>query len=279
MAAVLSPSFKTPPLTPQLSRDELHIWLASLDQPVRDLPRHTRALSTEERRRADSYSFALDSRRFISRRWILRGILGCYLGADPSELALRYGKNGKPELCDVLARSSLNFSLSHSDGVGLFAFAQNRVVGVDIERVREVLEIDSIAEDFFSTREKQLIGSVCQRDKKDAFFTIWTCREAFVKALGDGLSQAPLGQRALSRVAGSLDSSGSSEQTHEESKWSVECFRVAPRFAAAFCLEGPSTRVLFWRWTDEWFQSRIARPRGRMVEQVATTVGTKGPAG
>src|SRR5262249_45142380 len=113
-----------------------------------------------------------------------RMLLASYLGTSPAELCFAYSAHGKPSL--AAPSSSLQFNLSHSHGAVLFAFSQGRRIGVDVEQVRHDLNVEEIATRFFSTAEQRAIGQ--SLDKYAAFFHCWTRKEAFVKAVGEGLS-------------------------------------------------------------------------------------------
>src|SRR5439155_13239370 len=117
-------------------------------------------------------------------RSMLRVLLASYLGTPPAELCFAYSAHGKPSLAAPSGR--LEFNLSHSHGIVLFAFSQGRRVGVDVEYTRRDLNVQEIAGRFFSTAENCALTQCA--DMYDAFFHCWTRKEAFVKARGEGLS-------------------------------------------------------------------------------------------
>jgi len=108
------------------------------------------------------------------------------IGADSVELV--YGERGKPALARRVAASNLRFSVSHCDDVAVYAFAFGREVGIDVEAVRVIPDADDIAARMFSRRESEAYRALDPSDKPLAFFSCWTRKEAFIKALGDGLS-------------------------------------------------------------------------------------------
>jgi 4'-phosphopantetheinyl transferase len=95
----------------------------------------------------------------------------------------------------------LNFNLSHSAGLALYAFARDQEVGVDVERVRFDIEHEQIAERFFSPYERSVLRSLPAEEKAETFFACWTRKEAFIKAHGEGLS-LPLDQFDVSLASG-----------------------------------------------------------------------------
>lgn len=146
-------------------------------------------LDRDERIRADRYAFERDRSRFIVGRARLRQLLAMRLRVSPETIEFVWGKNGKPALADLYDSSKLRFNLSRSADIALYAFSSGREVGVDIEEVRVMPDADDIAERFFSNRENQSYRELDSQSKTLGFFNCWTRKEAFVKALGDGLSR------------------------------------------------------------------------------------------
>lgn len=147
-----------------------------------------RWLSDAERQRAGRFHFDRDRRRFIVARARLRQLLAARLGVRPEAVELAYGKNGKPELAQRFADTAWRFNVSHCDDVAVYALSHGREIGIDVEAIRAVPEADAIAARFFSRRENQAYSALAPDDKPLGFFNCWTRKEAFVKALGDGLS-------------------------------------------------------------------------------------------
>ena len=117
------------------SAGEVHLWKASLDQPESVLDALAASLSADERRRAERFHFVRDRRRFIAARGVLRDILGRYLRVPAGSVNLVTMEHGKPELADRTG-NGLQFNLSHSHDLAVYAITCRRKVGVDIERVR-----------------------------------------------------------------------------------------------------------------------------------------------
>ena len=155
-------------------------------------PEATRAsaalLSDDERQRADRFVFERDRRRFIVARAELRKLLAARLGVQPESVEFRYGVRGKPALADRCAESGLRFNLSHAVDVAACAFSWVPEIGIDIESIRVIPDAEEIAARFFSRRENEAYRGLDPDDRPQGFFNCWTRKEAFVKALGDGLS-------------------------------------------------------------------------------------------
>lgn len=176
---------------PELATGDVHVWQASLDVTASQLLLLSGAASPAERERAGRFRLARDRDRFVARRGLLRILIGRYLGSAPETVQLRYGANGKPELAESPLRPALRFNVSHSQGLGLFAFARERRVGIDVEALRPVPEAERIAEHFFSTRERAALRALPAATRLESFLRHWTCKEAYLKATGDGLTGPP----------------------------------------------------------------------------------------
>jgi 4'-phosphopantetheinyl transferase len=198
--------------------------------------------------RAERFHFEHDRKRFIVARGILRTILGWYLGVEHSRLQFCYRKNGKPALADTFGKGRIHFNLSHSEGLALYAFTRDREIGVDIEYIHDLSEMDQIAERFFSTGENNVFRELPESKKKEAFFRCWTCKEAFIKAIGDGLSH-PLDKFDVSSVPGEpARLLGIEGDAKAASRWTIQELKPASGFAAAFAAEGRRWRLRCWQW-------------------------------
>ncbi|MEH2128198.1 4'-phosphopantetheinyl transferase HetI [Nostoc sp.] len=169
--------------------DEIHVWRINLDQPETKLQSLAATLSTDETARAERFYFQEHRQRFIAGRGILRTILGSYLGIQPRQVQFNYQQRGKPVLADTFADSGLAFNLSHSQGLGLCAVNCTRPIGVDLEYIRPMSDIEALAKRFFLPREYDMLRSLSLNQQQEVFFRYWTCKEAYLKATGDGLSQ------------------------------------------------------------------------------------------
>jgi 4'-phosphopantetheinyl transferase len=161
----------------------VHLWVDTPDE--REAVGEVSLLGPQERARAERYHFDLDRRRFVSRRVFARRVLASYLDVAPEEVGLAASPLGKPLL---LQEPDLHFSLSHSEGTVAVAVSWKRLVGVDIERVRPIPDALDLANGLFSTRETRRIRSTPERSRSSAFLAIWTRKEAYLKAIGTGLS-------------------------------------------------------------------------------------------
>jgi 4'-phosphopantetheinyl transferase len=143
-------------------------------------------LTTQERARADRYRFSDDRRRSIVARAATRRFLGRYLWIDPAALVIVEEEFGKP----VLRGHEIEFNASHSGDLVALAFAKETAVGVDVERRRKLTDAIALARRYFSAEEVAIVERAA--DVEDAFFAIWTAKEAIVKASGKGIGTGDL---------------------------------------------------------------------------------------
>ena len=198
-----------------------------------DLHELTSRLSEGERERARRFVFDRDRRRFIIARARLRQLLAERLGVTPESVELVYGAGGKPVVARRSTDRDLRFNVSHCDAVAVYAFSYEGDVGVDIERVRMLPDADRIAARFFSPREYESYRGLTPHDKPLGFFNCWTRKEAFIKALGDGLayslhafdvSLAPDAPAEILRVG---------TTPGDRCGWRIDSFSPDPGFVAA----------------------------------------------
>ena len=193
-------------------------------------------LSAVERERATRFAFARDARRFIVGRARLRQLLGARLGVRPESVELVYGARGKPALANS-GRNSLRFNLSHREDIAVYALSSGREVGIDVEAIRPLPDADAIAARFFSRREHAAYQALDPCDRPLGFFQCWTRKEAFIKALGDGLSH-PLDSFDVSLAPGAPAELLRVEPVSGHYRgWRLASFFPAPGFVAAVVSE------------------------------------------
>ena len=216
-----------------------HLWLVSLDQPPDRMAQFSALLSPAESKRAARFHFERDRRRYVVRHGYLRILLGHYLKVPPRELEFLTQAHGKP----VLGETGLEFNLSHSEELAVFAFARTPV-GIDVEYVRANVPHLRVAQ-VFTKREQEYIASRSPGDQLRTFFSCWTCKEACIKAVGKGLAM-PLNSfdvtNALAGAPGPVRID-SSEQTPRE-LWLVPMMHLS-NYALALATETPLDSIEF----------------------------------
>jgi 4'-phosphopantetheinyl transferase len=171
-----------------LSRGEVHVWRAELAQPPELQETFLRLLDQDERARASRFHFEKHRRRFVLSRGVLRVLLGRYLEIEPERVRFAYGPYGKPALADEHGSSPLHFNASHSHELAVYAFVQDHEIGVDVEYIKADIATEEIARHFFSAYEVETLTGLPEAERAAAFFRCWTRKEAYIKAIGSGLS-------------------------------------------------------------------------------------------
>jgi 4'-phosphopantetheinyl transferase len=210
----------------------VHVWSAALDPPPARLDVLAGYLSPDERARADRFHFPRDRRRYLAARGTLREILGAYLERAPAALAFAYGPQGKPAL-DPPDAAGLDFNLSHSADIALFALARGRPVGVDVEAARDLSDMPGVAARVMTAAELAAFEALPEDARPPAFFAHWTRKEAYMKAVGAGFSLPP----ESFAVAG-LRAAG----------WTLRDLAPPPGFAACVAVPGPLAGLCYRPW-------------------------------
>lgn len=241
--------WKTSGVALALTRSSVHVWFAHLDHPDAAARQLWGDLSPDECLRAMRFQFERDRNRYVVARSILRQILAIYVAGEPLDLLFKYGPWGKPALGGSFAKTELRFNVSHSAAWAMFAVARKREIGVDLECVRPLSDMLGLAESCFTTVENAALARIPEHERRRAFFDGWTRKEAFLKAIGKGLS-FPLKAFSVSVAPGS----GWRELTiHEERgvgpEWTL--MSVVPpgaELSAALVIEGRDACVTTSIW-------------------------------
>jgi 4'-phosphopantetheinyl transferase len=242
-------AWPSPPARPSLKGAEVHVWLAKLDQSPETLQALHHLLSPDEIERAERFHFRKHREHFTVARGVLRTILGGYLRVEPSQLRFAYNAYGKPALAGTQDQSTLRFNLSHSHELALYAFTLRREIGLDLEYRRDDFASERIAEQFFSAREVEMLRALPPRLRTEGFFNCWTRKEAYIKAVGIGLS-LPLDQFDVSLSPfepAALLRTGDDEM--DAARWSLRELTPAEGYAAALAVEGHDWQLKCWHWT------------------------------
>ncbi len=242
--------WKVPLTPPSLAEEEIHVWRVNLDLPPAAVQRLGQYLSPDERERAQRFYFEHLRRRFTAARGALREILGAALGLLPAQLKFSYEPYGKPRLDPQTGGSWISFNLAHSHELALIAVTRSRMIGVDLEYQRPIAGAEKIAEEYFSPQEYDVFRQMDLQEKLPAFYRCWTRKEAFVKAIGEGLSH-PLDRFIVSFAPGEparlLEIGGSQEVASE---WGIFDLNPGPGYTAALAVKGSGLTLSCWQWVD-----------------------------
>jgi len=240
-----------------LASDNVHIWRASLDQPVQCFQELAQTLCPKERERAKQLHLEQDRKRFIVARGVLRRILGHYLGMEPEGLQFRYGVHGKPHLTEAYGGRWLRFNLSHSYGLALYAIAYEREVGVDLEYVRPLSKVDRIADRFFSSKENAVLRTLPEDKKLEAFFKCWTRKEAYVKGRGAGISGRLDWFDVSSPAAKPAKLIDVNPVIQGSSAWIIQDVTPANGCVGAIAVKAHNCNVAYWQFSEHHPRSSL----------------------
>lgn len=217
--------------------DEVAVWWVETAQAAAWLDALAAVLAPEERARADRFHFERDRRQYVVARGLLRYLLGAATGRAPGALRFVYGEHGKPGLDSA----EIAFNVSHSAECIVYACTTLGPVGVDVEHIRTLTDREAVARRVFSPREWAAYDTTPPDQRDRQFFHGWTRKEAFIKAVGDGLAYplhdfdvalAPGAPARLLAVRGSADAAA---------RWTLRDIPVADGYLAALAV--PHTPV------------------------------------
>jgi 4'-phosphopantetheinyl transferase len=221
-----------------LSR-EIHVWLLSPDDvPDERLPALEALLDGQERARHGRYLFPQDRRLFALSHGFARRVLSRYAPVAPQDWRFEANEHGRPAIAAPPGLPELRFSLSHVKSQVAVLVATGVEAGVDVEQVRALAGLESVARCAFSAQERQALQQLPEAARPERFFACWTLKEAYAKARGLGLA-LPFDEISFSfgdgrppalAPAPALD--GSAED------WRFEVHRPDPRHVLSVAVRG-----------------------------------------
>ncbi|MBI3136504.1 MAG: 4'-phosphopantetheinyl transferase superfamily protein [Bacteroidetes bacterium] len=171
---------------PVLLQNDVHVWFSEWPEQIRLLDYFWSILSAEEQRQAAFFLVEKVKNRYIISHGILRSLLGAYAGIQPEQIEITRNESGKP----VWLNQPLHFNLSHSGDYCSMAFSELKEVGIDVEQIRELGDMEQLIQLNFSTGEQKFIYEN-PLEYKERFFQMWTLKESFLKATGLGMQLDP----------------------------------------------------------------------------------------
>lgn len=234
-----------PQTWPALTDGEAHVWLAHLPSARTELNQFVALLNPDELERARQFRTEDLRERWQLARAILRSLIARYAGVNAQEIAFQLAARGKPALAAALGHTGLHFNTSHSGDYAAFAFTRTGDIGVDIEQMRgEMRRHEGIAQRFFAPSEIAQLESVPESEQVRAFFSVWTRKEAFVKARGDGVASG-LDQFSVSLSEPRILNIANGDA----SQWSLSALPEINGYAGAMAVRAAACRPRFWKWT------------------------------
>ncbi|MEO1208335.1 MAG: 4'-phosphopantetheinyl transferase superfamily protein [Cyanobacteria bacterium J06638_20] len=246
LAPFTSLNWTTPPTNLPRLEQSIHLWRVAIDavpEPTQQALWDT--LSAEEQQRAERFVRKADEQRFIVGRGVLRSLLGHYCHLAPPDIQFVYNDYGKPLLKPSSDTDTLWFNLSHTEGWVVYAIAQTPI-GIDLERIHTISQLDQIIERFFSQKEQATFHHLPEVQQNDHFFPFWTAKEAYSKAVGQGIS-LPLDQ-----IDVALEPTPHFQHLPEAiaEEWKLRLFTLEEDYVGAIAFAKDITTISSWQWEN-----------------------------
>ena len=222
---------------PRIVGDEVHLWWADCAAAPTDL---RSLLPDEDRRRAERLRVDAARRRFVAARALTRILLGRYTDVEPSALEIGSGARGKPRLERPTGQPTLHFNVAHSGSTATVALAFSEL-GVDVESLRPVPNLARLAARFCSDFERRQLYALPDHDREATFLALWTCKEAYLKAVGSGIAM-PL--RVIEVDLHPLRLARINNDPHAAADWTLLHATLPEPAACTVAIRGRSRRLL-----------------------------------
>jgi len=174
-----------------LADNDVHIWLNFLNLHQAKLKHLYPLLSPAEKERSERFKHFKHRKNYIASHGFLHTVLGYYIDTPAIEIEFSHGEHGKPSIVTEQNPDNIQFNLSHSGSLAILAVCKNNQLGIDIECTNRKADWAGIARRFFTETEQKLFFQLEEDLQEDAFYKIWTRKEAHMKVTGQGLSLAP----------------------------------------------------------------------------------------
>ena len=222
------------------SENIIDVWL--LDLTILDEDWHL--LSCDESERAHRIVIKDKRNQKAAARVKLRRILSRYVNTDPKNLNFEYGEHGKPNLP---SKFNTNFNLSHSEKIGIVGVTKDVRIGIDLERLRPGRDLPGLAQRFFSLEENMALHNLTEPERITAFYRAWTSKEAYLKALGTGLS-FPSNKFTIDYTNDGSERIINTDMPGDDpSVWYFSDVTINTEFVATVCFEGPERPIRWWK--------------------------------
>ncbi len=239
-------SWDVGPVQPLLQNQEVHIWYADLNLSENLIQLMGNVLNQDEKDRAARFVRDEDRLHFIAARSILRNILSRYCHCAPENIQFNYNAKGKPFLNVEQMQLDIQFNLSHSHGVALYAISLIENIGIDIEYNQRQIHPLDIAQRFFSNEEITLLSQLPASEQLTGFYKIWTRKEAYVKAIGEGISH-PFDQFSVD-LMNNKSKIKLNAAKGKLSEWTIYEILTDTKYSAALALPFDEPIIHYWRW-------------------------------
>ena len=221
--------------TSTLPQGTVHIWYSPLGLWRNRVGELRALLSTEEIQRSERLVFQNRSEDYIISRGIIRKIIAQYMGQTPDLVSLEVNTTGKP----YLAGSRYHFNLSHSNDLFICGITQDTPIGIDLQHIYPIPNIDTLIRKYFSPEEQQIVNSVINSQNQDLFFSIWTAKEAYLKGTGEGFRR-PANSFTICQRDNNLLYLKLKQETNSSLStiWNIRELQISSDYKAALAVKG-----------------------------------------
>jgi 4'-phosphopantetheinyl transferase len=219
------------------------VWLTEVSNGQKAMPFLEPCLDAHDRERAERYRFAGDRARYVLGRALVRNILGHYLGQRPEMIALAYTERGRPYFP---ADETMRFSLTHTRDLVAVALTAEAEVGIDIEYAERKLKLNDLAERILSAEDFGAFQALPESEKVAAFFRVWTRKEAYLKARGEGISEG-LQKMSVSFDAEEITFLSDTRDEAAAPKWRMHALSLPAEYTGAVACDEAGKQIDFRR--------------------------------
>ena len=228
--------------------NQVHVWSVELDALASRLHHLRTFLSGDELEKSARFRFDRHRNRYIAAHGWMRDVLSRYLSLPPTRLQFGSGPKGKPFLTGDANSQALQFNMAHSEAMALLAISPAARIGVDVERVRPMPDAGELVSRFFSRREADQFRDLPADRKEEAFFNLWTRKEAWLKATGEGIAHL-LAQVEVAFLPSEAARFLELPKEYETATgWSLSSFSPAPGYVGAMAVESVEANPLVRSW-------------------------------
>jgi 4'-phosphopantetheinyl transferase len=227
-----------------LKNSELHIWWTNLDQSPGIGEKYLSFLTESEINKINNYKTQLLRNRQIVSKAILKKTISEYLNIDILEIEYSLNKYGKPFLNKSLNHSSLNFNISHSENIGIFAFSLDDI-GIDVEKIKEISNLGEVKEITLTDFEQKWYNNLDKEVQTEIFYKVWTIKEAFLKAIGKGFSFSPLNIELTNEHEKQIQIKNIYSKDLRDEAFHVKTISILPDFVTSIVYQGQKRIKIF----------------------------------
>jgi 4'-phosphopantetheinyl transferase len=234
----IPPPVNDPRLECRNLHNQVHIWAVDLDLWNVPQGEALQMLPEYEKMKSERFRHDLLKTRYIKGRYALRLLLGMYLGTGFYHREFHINTYGKPSLKNTPDQEAIQFNLSHSDNACVCVFRQHGDIGVDVEKIKDLPDMDGIVERFFSPLEKEKLLALTESARKKSFFQYWARKEALLKAMGRGLAFPLNKAQVISSQEETAEIFVRTAKPDTKSEWTLRDISLFDGFVSAVAIDG-----------------------------------------